>query len=388
MRKTLIGLGVLGLAAMFALPASAADDTVRIGLILPYSGQFADTGTQADNAIKLFLKENGDTVAGKKIEIIRKDTGGINPAVAKRLAQELIVRDHADILAGFELTPNALAAGDVSKSAKKFMVVMNAATSIITKKSPYMTRTSVTTPQLNGTFGTWAAKSGIKSVYTMVSNYGPGLDAQKAFEHGFKDAGGKVVGSTAFPTDNPDFSSFIKRAKDSSADAIYIWVPGGSQPGAVGKAIAEQGLDPSKRPVLGQDVLTDDHALQTMGKTAEGITTVWNYNYNLKTPENVKFLAAYRAAYNRNPDIYSIGGWDGMHLIYAALKKANGKTSGEALINAAKGMAWNSPRGPVSIDPATRDIIENVYIFQVQKVGDGYNNVLIDTLPNVKNPVD
>jgi branched-chain amino acid transport system substrate-binding protein len=266
--------------------------------------------------------------------------------------------------------------------------VMNAATSIITQKSPYMTRTSVTTPQLNGALGTWAAQHDIKSAFTMVADYGPGIDAQKAFERGFTAAGGKILGSTRFPVDNPDFSSFIKRAKDANPDAIYIWVPGGAQPAAVGKAIAEQGIDTQKVKILGQDALTEDHALQSMGDSALGIITVWNYNYNLKTPENAAFVAAYRKDYNRNPDFFSMGGYDGMHLIYAALEKTHGNTDGQALIDAAKGMAWTSPRGPVSIDPETRDIVENVYIFKVEKVDGKPTDVLVDTLKNVKNPVN
>jgi branched-chain amino acid transport system substrate-binding protein len=387
MHKILAGLGTLAVAFM-ATASVHAEDTVKIGLIMSYSGQFADTATQMDNAIKLFVKQHGDTVAGKKIVFVRKDTGGINPALAKRLAQELIVRDKVDILGGFLLTPNALAAGDVSKESKKFMVVMNAATSIITQKSPYMTRTSVTTPQLNGALGTWAAQHDIKSAFTMVADYGPGIDAQKAFERGFTAAGGKILGSTRFPVDNPDFSSFIKRAKDANPDAIYIWVPGGAQPAAVGKAIAEQGIDTQKVKILGQDALTEDHALQSMGDSALGIITVWNYNYNLKTPENAAFVAAYRKDYNRNPDFFSMGGYDGMHLIYAALEKTHGNTDGQALIDAAKGMAWTSPRGPVSIDPETRDIVENVYIFKVEKVDGKPTDVLVDTLKNVKNPVN
>jgi branched-chain amino acid transport system substrate-binding protein len=371
-----------------AASAANAAGTVKIGLVMSYSGQFADTATQMDNAIKLFVQQNGDTVAGKKIEFIRKDTGGINPAVAKRLSQELVVRDKADILGGYILTPNALAGGDVSRESKKFMVVMNAATSIITQKSPYMTRTSVTTPQLNQALGTWAAQHDIKTVFTMVSDYGPGIDAQKAFERGFTKAGGKVVGSTRFPVANPDFSSFIKRAKDSKADAIYIWVPGGSQPAAVGKAIAEQGIDTSKTKILGQDALAEEHALKSMGDNALGIITVWNYNFGLDNPKNKEFVAAYNKAYGRNPDFFSLGGYDGMHLIYAALKKTNGDASGQALIAAAKGMAWDSPRGPVSIDPATRDIIENVYIMKVEKVNGQLADVVVDTIPNVKNPVD
>src|SRR6516164_10937480 len=269
MQKALHGLGGPGLALTLALPfalagtgVASAQDTVKIGVILSYSGQFADTAAQLDNGIKLYVKQHGDTVAGKKIEFIRKDTGGIAPDVAKRLAQELIVRDHADVIAGFTLTPNALAAADVSAEAKKFMVVMNAATSIITTKSPYIARTSVTTPQLNHTLGTWAAKNGIKKIYTMVSDYGPGIDAETWFHKGFKDGGGEIVGSVRFPVANPDFSAFVQRAKDSNPDAIYIWVPGGAQPAAIGKALAERGIDTSKTKILGQDVLTSETALK------------------------------------------------------------------------------------------------------------------------------
>src|SRR5437867_2604789 len=238
----------LTLAAMlFGVSPALAQPTVKIGLIMPYSGQFADTAAQMDNAIKLYLKQNGDTVAGKKIEIIRKDTGGVAPDVAKRLAQELIVRDQVDILAGFVLTPNALAAADVSAESKKFMVVMNAATAIITTKSPYMVRTSATVPQLTETFGTWARKNGIKQVYTMVSDYGPGHDAEQGFQRGFKDAGGEVVGSVRFPVANPDFSAFVQRARDVNPAAIFIFVPGGVQPAAIGKALAERGSPSTPR---------------------------------------------------------------------------------------------------------------------------------------------
>src|ERR1700677_4111623 len=219
MNKGICFLAAMILAALGLGPANA-QDSVKIGLIMSYSGQFADTAAQIDNGIKLYVKQHGDTVAGKKIELIRKDTGGIAPDVAKRLSQEAIVRDGADILAGFSLTPNALAAADVSAEAKKFMVVMNAATSIITTKSPYIARTSGTTPMLNQTLGTWAAKHGIKTVYTMVSYYGPGIDAEAAFHTGFKEAGGEIAGSVRFPVANPDFSAFVQRAKDANPDAI------------------------------------------------------------------------------------------------------------------------------------------------------------------------
>jgi branched-chain amino acid transport system substrate-binding protein len=378
---------VVALAASFSASASHAQDTIKIGIIMPYSGQFADTAAQMDNAIKLYVKEHGDTVAGKKIEFVRKDTGGIAPDIAKRLAQELIVRDHADILAGFVLTPNALAAGDVSAQAKKFMVVMNAATSIITTKSPYIARTSTTTPQLNQTLGTWAAKYGIKRIYTMVSDYGPGIDAETAFHIGFKEAGGEIVGSVRFPVANPDFSAFVQSAKDVSPDAIYIWIPGGAQPAAIGKALAERGIDPSEIKILGQDALAGESALKSMGDVAVGIITCGEYDYNLNLPLNHEFVKAYNAEFKRNPDFFSIGGYDGMHLIYEALKKTGGKTDGDSLIEAAKGMSWESPRGPISIDPETRDIIQNVYIRRVEKVGDVLVNVEFDKIENVKDPV-
>jgi branched-chain amino acid transport system substrate-binding protein len=384
LKNTLLGLGALALLAGPAL----AQDTIKIGVILPYSGQFADTGNQLDNGIKLYMKQHGDTVAGRKIEVIRKDVGGIAPDVAKRLAQELVVRDKVDILAGFALTPNALAAGDISAEAKKFMVVMNAATSIITTKSPYMARTSVTPPLLNETFGTWAAtKGGVKKVYTMVSDYGPGHDAEGAFHRAFKEAGGEVVGSVRFPVANPDFSAFVQRAKDTNPDGIYIWIPGGAQPAAVQKALSERGIDPQKVKVMGQGELTEEQALKSVGDTALGIITVYHYDYNHDSALNREFVKAYREAYNRAPDIYTVGGYDGMHLIYEALKKTGGKADGDSLIAAAKGMKWESPRGPISIDPETRDIIENVYIRRVEKVGGNLVNVEFDKVENVKDPV-
>ncbi len=384
MRKTLLFAVA---ALLLAAPSANAQQTIKIGVILPYSGQFADAATQQDNAIKLFMKQNGSTVAGKKIEIITKDTGGINPPVAKRLAQELVTRDNVDILTGFVLTPNALAAGDVSAEAKKFMVVMNAATSIITTKSPYMARTSLTTPQVNETLGTWAAKHGVKKVYTMVSDYGPGLDAEKGFIDGFKAGGGEIIGSVHMAVANPDFSAYVQKAKDLNPEGIFAFVPGGAQPGALGKAMAERGIDPKKIKVMGQGEITDEHALAAMGDAAIGIVTAFHYDYAHKSKENEAFVKAYNAEFHRNPDFFAVGAWDGMHLIYAALKKTGGKADGESLINAAKGMKWMSPRGPIEIDPETRDIIQTVYIREVKKVDGKLINVEIDKFSNVKDPV-
>ena len=378
----------LSLFALLTAPSGAwAEDSIKIGVILPFSGQFADTGVQLDNGIKLYMQQHGDSVAGRKIEVIRKDTGGIAPEVAKRLAQELIVRDNVDVLAGFALTPNALAAADVSAQAKKFMVVMNAATSIITTKSPYLARTSVTVPQLDEAFGAWAAKSGVRTAYTLVSDYGPGIDAEGAFQRAFEAVGGKIVGSVRTPVANPDFSAFVQRAKDASPEAIFIFVPGGTQPVAVGKALATRGITPANTKILGQGEITFEDALKSMGDDAIGIITTAHYDYNHASPMNREFVTAYNKAFSRNPDIYAIGGYDGMHLIYAALERTKGKADGQELIDAAKGMAWESPRGPISIDPETRDIIQTVYIRRVEKQGEHLVNVEFDKVSDVKDPV-
>src|SRR5687767_15457119 len=266
MRKAIIATA---LAAAFG--TAHAQQTIKIGLILSSSGQFADAAAQLDNGIKTYMKMHGDTVAGRKIELIRRDTGGIAPDVAKRLSQELVVRDNVDLLAGYVLTPNAMAGGDVSAEAKKFMVVMNAATSVVITKSPYMIRTSVTLPQVMETFGTWAAKQGIKQNYTMVTDYGPGHDAEAAFQSAFKAAGGTIVGSVRFPVANPDFSAFVQRAKDIAPESIYIFIPGGAQPAALGKAFAERGIDKKKTRILGSGETTAEAALKSMGEAGLGI---------------------------------------------------------------------------------------------------------------------
>ena len=386
MRKTLL---VMNAAVAVALTAATAraQQTIKIGLICPYSGQFADAAAQLDNGLMFYVKEHGDTVAGKKLEFIRKDTGGIAPDVAKRLAQELIVRDKVDMLACFSTTPNTLAVADVSTQAKKFMVTMNAATSIVTTRSPYMVRTSFTVPMLNEALGTWAYNSGIRKAYTLVADFAPGHDGEVAFHKGFKDAGGEIVGSVRFPVANQDFTPFLQRAKDLAPDAIYFWTPGGGQPAAIGKAIAERAIDRNKIKILSQGELTFDEPLKSMGDTGLGIITALHYDASHQSAKNKAFVAAYNAEYKRNPDMFSVGAYDGMHVIYEALKKTNGDTDAEKLVAAAKGMTWESPRGPMSIDPETRDAIQTVYIRRVERVNDQLVNVEFDKIENVKDPI-
>jgi branched-chain amino acid transport system substrate-binding protein len=378
----------LGIGLSWSMAASA-QETVKIGVILPYSGPFADAANQLQAGIDLYIAKHGDEVAGKKIEIVKKDTGGPAADVAQRMAQELVVRDQVDIIAGFALTPEALGAAPVATEAQKLMVVMNAATSIVTEQSPYIVRTSVTIPQVNTAFGQWAfEEGGVKQAYTLVADYGPGHDAEKSFSKGFTDAGGTILGSDRTPVANPDFSAFVQRVKDANPEAVYIFVPGGAQPAAIGKALVDRGLAPPDVKIFAQGELTHPEALESMGDTAKGIITTFHYTLERDDPLNNEFVQGYRDANNgRSPDLFSIGGYDGMHLIYEALKKTNGDTSGDALVEAAKGMSWDSPRGPMSIDPETRDVVQTVYIREVQEVDGKLQNVIIHEIPNVKDPL-
>jgi len=385
MKKTVLAFFCFAMLHVACGPANA-QETVKVGLVMTYTGQFTDAAGQMDHGIALYAKQHGDTVAGKRIELIRKDTAGV-PDTAKRLAQELIVNDRVDVLGGFVLTPEALAVADLSTQAKKFTVVMNAATSIITTKSPYITRSSLTLPQNCEVLGAWAFQNGARRVFTLVSDYAPGHDAESAFQRAYTGAGGEIIGSVRVPLANPDFSAFVQRAKDSGADTIFVFIPGGSQPVALAKALVERGMDPGKIRIIGQGELSEESALKAIGEAAIGIVTAFHYDYTHDSALNKQFVAAYKSEFGRNPDFFSVGGYDGMHVIYEALKKTGGKVDGDSLIGAVKGMSWESPRGPVSIDPQTRDIINTVYIRRVEKVNGEVRNVEIAKFENVKDPV-
>jgi branched-chain amino acid transport system substrate-binding protein len=379
-------LALCWLPFLCGLVSANAQPAVKIGLLIPNTGQFTDVAAQMENGIKLYMKEHGDIVAGKKIDLILKDTTGA-PDIAKRLAQELIVNQKVDILAGFALTPEALAVGELSAEAKKFMVVMNAATAIITTKSPYMTRTSYTLPQNCEQLARWAYANGVRRVYTMVADYGAGHDAEAAFQHTFKEAGGQIIGSIRMAVANPDFSAYVQRARDAKPEGIFVFVPGGAQPTALAKALIERGVDPTKIKLMGQGELTDESALSAMGDAAIGIITAYHYNHTHNSDMNAAFVKAYNAEFKRNPDTFSVGAYDGMHVIYEALKKTGGKTDAESLIAAAKGLKWESPRGVISIDPETRDIVNTIYIWRVEKAAGRVENVEIEKYETVKDPV-
>ena len=377
-------LASLALAA-FAVNGAAAQNTVKIGLIVAMTGPQASTGKEIKAAVELYMKEHGDTVAGKKIQVLLRDSASV-PDNTKRLAQELIVNENVNIIAGFEITPAALAVAPLATEAKVVALVMAAGTSIITERSPYIVRTSFTVPQSCVIIADWAAKNGIKKVVTMVSDYAPGADAEKSFTERFTAAGGQVVEAIKIPLANPDFAPFLQRAGDAKPDAIFIFVPSG-QGGAFMKQFVDRGLDKAGVKVIGPGDVTDDDQLNGMGDAAIGVVTAHFYSSDHQSAMNKAYVAAFEKANNFRPNFMSVGGYDGMHLVYEALKKTGGKADGDSLIAAMKGMKWESPRGPISIDPDTRDIIQNIYIRKVEKKDGRLYNVEFATFEAVKDPV-
>jgi branched-chain amino acid transport system substrate-binding protein len=380
-----VAVVALAAAAMMpcAEPASAAD-TVKIGLIVPLTGGQASTGKQLDNAVRLYIQQHGDVVAGKKIEIILKDDAA-NPENTKRLTQELIVNEKVDIIAGFGITPAALAAAPLATQAKIPEIVMLAGTSIITERSPYIVRTSFTLAQSSTIIGDWAAKAGIRKVATLTSDYAPGNDALQFFKAHFTAAGGEIVEEVKVPLANPDFAPFLQRMKDSKPDAMFVFVPGG-QGGNFMKQFSERGLDKSGIRVIGPGDVMDDDLLNGMGDAALGTVTAHMYSAAHPSQANKDFVGAYKKAFNSRPGFVAVGGYDGIHLIYEALKKTGGKADGDSLVGAMKGMSWESPRGPVSIDPETRDIVQNIYIRKVEKLDGELYNIEFQTFNAVKDP--
>ena len=377
--------GLAALASMLAAGTALAQDSVKVGLILPMTGPQTSTGKQISAAVKLYQQQHGDTVAGKKVEVILKDDGAV-PDNTRRLAQEMIVNDKASVIAGFGVTPAALAAAPLATQAKVVELVMAAGTSIITERSPYIARTSFTLAQSTVPMAEWAAKNGIKKVVTMISDYAPGHDAEGSFKDAFTKAGGQIVESIRFPLANPDFAPFLQRAADTKPDAIFIFVPSGQGAQFV-KQFIERGLDKAGVKIIGPGDVTDDDLLNGMGDQVLGTVTAHFYSAAHPSAANKAFVEAFKKSAGFRPNFMAVGGYDGMHLIYEALKKTGGKADGDSLIAAMKGMKWESPRGPISIDPDTRDIIQNVYIRKVEKVDGELYNVEFATIEAVKDPV-
>ena len=386
MKKTVMMAALA--AAMFGATPAQAQDTIKVGLIAPFSGPFADYGKQMEGGIKAYMALHGDTVGGKKIQIIMKDTTGPAPEIAKRLAQELVVRDKVDFLAGFGLTPEALAVAPIAEQSKTPMIIMNAATSVITTKSNYIARFSMTLPQISAPMGTWATKNKIRKVVTLVADYGPGIDAETAFKETLLKGGGSVVEAIRVPLKNPDFSPYIQRIKDAKPDAVFVFVPAGEQSIAFMKGYRERGLAEAGIKVIATGDLTDDHVLPAMGPATLGVITTFHYSANHKSPENAAFLKSFASANpgGGRPNFMAVGAYDGMAAIYEVARKLNGDIDGDKAMAVLKGLKLNSPRGPIMIDPATRDIVQTVYVRKVEQVGGELYNVEFDKFADMKDP--
>ena len=375
----------LAVAALSASNSIAQSNTFKIGLILPMTGQQASTGRQIEAAAKLYMAQNGDSVAGKKVELIIKDDTSV-PDVTKRLAQELIVNDKVNVLAGFGITPSALATAPLATQSKTPMVVMAAATSSITQASPYVVRTSFTLPQASVALGDWAPKNGIKKVVTLVSDYGPGIDAEKYFKERFIFNGGQVPESLRVPLRGPDFAPFLQKVRDLKPDALFVFVPSGAG-AAVMKQFLERGMDKAGIKLIGTGDITDDDQLNDMGDGALGVVTSHHYSTAHPSAVNKKFVDAFKKATpTLRPNFMAVGGYDGMHVIYEALKASKGQGGGDGLLAAMKGQIFESPRGPMFIDAQTRDVVQNIYLRKVEKKDGQLYNVEFDVIKDVKDP--
>ncbi|HET8875371.1 MAG TPA: ABC transporter substrate-binding protein [Casimicrobiaceae bacterium] len=384
-REFIGGVAAAAGAAAFPRPVFAADP-VRIGLVIPKTGPFASTGHQVEAGCRLYLAKNGDTVAGRTIELIVRDDTGTAPELTKRIAQELVVRDNAHVLAGFGLTPLAFAAAPVATETRVPMIVMAAATSSIPQKSPYIVRSGFTLPQVTAPLAEWAAKNGIRTAVSLVSDYGPGIDAEKTFVRRFTEGGGTIAEAVRAPLANPDFAPFVQRAKDAKADALFVFVPSGAGT-AVMKQYAERGLRDAGTKLICTGDVVDDDILDAMGAPALGVVSSHHYSAAHPSAQNKAYVAAFmQANAGMRPNFMSVGGYDGMHVIHEALTKTRGDVDGDKLVAAMKGMTWESPRGPMSIDAATRDVIQDVYIRKVERVDGKLFNVEFATIPHVKDP--
>jgi branched-chain amino acid transport system substrate-binding protein len=387
-RRNVAAALVASAAACLVAPAALAQAApFKIAFILPMTGQSASTGKQEEAAAKLWMAQNGSTVAGRPVQLIVKDDGGVADTT-RRLAQELVVNEKVDVLAGFGLTPLALATAPIATQSKTPMVVTAAATSIITEQSPYIVRTSFTLPQVTVPIAEWASKNKVKSAVTFVADYGPGLDAEKFFKSQFQLNGGKIVGEIRSPLRSPDFAPFLQKVADLKPDAVFVFLPSG-QGAAFMKQFGERGLDKSGIRLIATGDVTDDDQLNDMGDVALGVVNSHHYSAAHLSALNKKFVQAFEQANKFRPNFMAVAAYDGMHLIYNALAATKGKGGGDALLAAMKGQLFESPRGQILIDAQTRDIVQDVYIRKVERVpsmGNQLFNVEFDVQKAVKDP--
>ncbi|HEX9686303.1 MAG TPA: ABC transporter substrate-binding protein [Burkholderiales bacterium] len=382
-------LSILMSGAALLLAAAAPAQTIKIGVINPYSGPFATLGDLIDKGFRLYMKQNaGKLPPGVKIELVIRDSGGPNPDKAKQLAQEMIVRDRIQMLTGVVFTPNALAIAPLTREAKLPFFIMNAGTSVITERSPYIARFSFTLWQSSYPLGAWASRR-YKRAYLAVSDFAPGHDSEAAFERGFTEGGGKIVGKVRIPLANPDFVPFMQRAKDANPEVVFSFVPAGRQATQIMKAYGDLGLDKAGIKFIGPGDITTDEELPNMGDIALGVITMHHYSAAATRPANKAFIAAWKKEYGAKswPSFMSVGGWDAMDAIYYVIREQKGKIDPDRTMELVKKYRNpNSPRGPIAIDPETRDIIQNEYMREVKKVGGVLANVEFETFAQVKDP--
>jgi branched-chain amino acid transport system substrate-binding protein len=385
LRRTLLkGMAAAAAGGLLARPA-VAQSVLKMGISMPLTGaNFAAVGRQISAAIKLYMQQHGDTVAGRKIELTVRDDGGVADN-AHRIVQEMIVNDKVEII-GIGITPTSLAIAPLVTEAKKMTLCLSSGASITTTKSPYFVRAGFILSPQSWIMAEWAAKNGSKRVVTLVNEWAPGIEAETAFKTRFLQVGGEIMETIRIPLANPDFAPFLQRIGDLKPDTAFIYFPGTQAP-IFAKQFAERGLGNSGIKVIGPGDLTDDDNLNNMGDQMLGMITAGPYSASHDSALNKTYVAAIEKADNFRPNFVSLGGYDGLHLIYEALKKTNGDADGEALVAAMKGMAWESPRGPISIDPDTRDVVSNVYIRKVEKTDGQLWNTEFETFTAVRDPM-
>ena len=385
--KLSLGLAAVAAAGLFAVAGSAqAQEPIKVGAVLEVTGPFASLARQIEQGMRLYMAEKGDTVAGRKVELLIRDSTGAQPEVAKRLVTELVTRDKVDFIVGFALTPNAMAAAPVVTEAKVPTIIMNAATSAIVSKSPYMARVSMTLPQVTMPIAEWAVKNQIKEVYSLVADYGPGLDAEATFKKYFTAAGGEIIGDVRTPLRNPDFGPFIQRIKDAKPEAVFIFLPAGEQAVAFMKGYRERGLAEAGIRIIGPGDVVEDDVLEAIGDSALGAVTTHHYSAAHDSAKNRAYVKEYEAKYKMRPNFMSVGGYDGMAVIYEVAKQLNGKIDADKAMAIIKGMKIDSPRGPIQIDPVTRDVVQTVYVRKVEKKDGQLYNIEFDKFDNVRDP--
>lgn len=379
---------VLVISSAFGASLAAAQTPLKVGVILPLTGPYSDYGKQMSSGIKVYMKQHGDVVAGRKIELVFKDDTGVAPELSKRLAQELLTRDKAEILTGFGMTPSALAAAPIATQAKRPMVIMNAASAQVPSKSPYIARISLSLPQVAGPIASWASKNNVHKVYTLVADYAPGIDTEQAFKAAFVATGNQVTGSVRVPVSNLDFGAYIQKIKDEKPDGLFVFLPPGAATVAFVKAYKERGLEAAGIRLLGTHDLTDETLIDSLGAGIEGTITSGYYSAAHDSALNRTFVKDYTAMFGADAKInfMSATGYDGMAAIYAALKKTGGNSDGDKLMEALKGLRFESPRGMISIDPKKRDVVQTIYLRKVEKVGNKLSNVEFDKVDNVMPP--